>query len=196
MILFNFPIPLLALQILWINMVTDSLPAIALGRRKASKDIMFRKPRDPNKGILHNFTVFIIVALFVKIIGELILFSYGLGLDFSFGINSFDLDVSSYARTFILSGIVIFELFFAFVCNIEGKFDREHLLSNKLLIYSVLLVIALHIIVIYVPFFQNIFRLVPLSFIHWIYLFIFGISSILVIPITNFINGIFKKNSC
>ncbi|MDD3975542.1 MAG: HAD-IC family P-type ATPase [Candidatus ainarchaeum sp.] len=196
LILFNFPIPLLALQILWINMVTDSLPAIALGRRKASKDIMFRKPRDPNKGILHNFTVFIIVALFVKIIGELILFSYGLGLDFSFGINSFDLDVSSYARTFILSGIVIFELFFAFVCNIEGKFDREHLLSNKLLIYSVLLVIALHIIVIYVPFFQNIFRLVPLSFIHWIYLFIFGISSILVIPITNFINGIFKKNSC
>lgn len=190
----NFPVPLLALQILWINMITDSLPAIALGRRKASKNIMSRKPRDPKQGILHNFTSFIIVALFVKIIGSLALFAYGLSLDAGLGINSFNLGSFTFSRTLILTGIVIFELFFAFVCNIENKFDREHLLSNKFLIYSVLIVLGLHVFAVYTPFMQEIFKLVPLTLKHWGFVLLFGLSSILVLPITNLINRVFRKN--
>ena len=191
--IFNLPIPLLALQILWINMVTDSLPAIALGRRKASKDIMERPPRRKGEGIFNRFVVFIVVALIVKIVGELILFSYGMGLDISLGINTFDLATSSYARTIILTAIVVFELFFAFIVNAEGKFTKEHLLSNKPLIYSCLLVLVLQIFVVYNGFMQNIFHLVPLTVTHWIYIFIFGLSSMLVIPITNFVKKVLKK---
>lgn len=185
--IFAFPIPLLALQILWINLVTDSLPAIALGRKPASKDIMQRKPNKTRKNPFSSFTIFIVVALIVKIIGEILLFSYGLKIDASLGINPFDINQPSYARTLLLTGIVFFELIFAFACNSEGSFNLKKLFSNKMLIGSVILVLALQVFLIYNPFMQNAFNAVALSFKDWLYVLLFGIFSFTIIPIVNFL---------
>jgi P-type Ca2+ transporter type 2C len=189
-----FPIPLLALQILWINLVTDSLPAIALGRKPATKDIMLRKPNKHTGNSFKSFTTFIIIALVVKIIGEIILFSYGLNIDTSMGINPFDISQPSYARTLLLTGIVVFELIFAFACNSEGSFSPKRLFSNKMLIGSVILVLALQLFLIYNPFMQNAFNAVALSFKDWLMVLAFGLFSFIIIPITNFLEKIRSKS--
>lgn len=189
-----FPIPLLALQILWINLVTDFLPAIALGRKPATKDIMLRKPNKQDGNAFKSFTTFIIVALVVKIIGEIILFSYGLHIDASLGINTFDISQPSYARTLLLTGIVFFELIFAFACNSEGSFKLKKLFSNNMLIVSIILVLALHVFLIYNPFMQDAFNVVALSLKDWLMVLAFSLFSFIIIPITNFLEKAKAKN--
>ncbi len=181
-----FPIPILALQILWINLITDSLPAIALGRKPAAKNIMLRSPKVDKKETFRYFTVFIIVALIIKIVGELILFSYGLGIDTSLGIDSFDISQNSYARTLLVTAIVMFELIFAFACNSDGSLNPKRLFSNKFLNYSVLIVFGLQLFFVYNPFMQTAFNTMALSLMDWTYIFGFSLLSFLVIPITNF----------
>lgn len=180
-----FPIPILALQILWINLVTDSLPAIALGRKPAAKDIMLRKPQKNKKETYKSFMIFIIIALIIKITGEIILFSYGLQIDQSLGINSLDITQNSYARTLLVTSIVMFELIFAFACNSDGSLNPKRLFSNKFLNYSVLIVLILQLLFIYTPFMQIAFKTTSLSLIDWAYISLFGLLSFLVIPVTN-----------
>lgn len=187
--IFAFPLPVLALQILWINLVTDSLPAVALGRKPAAKDIMERSPKLDKKEIYKYFFIFIFVALFIKIIGEVIIFSYGLSIDKVLGINPFDLSMRSYARTLLVTSIVLFELIFAFVCNSDGSLNPKKLFSNKFLNYSVFFTFLLQLLFIYNPFMQTAFHTVSLSLKDWGVIFIFSLSSFLIIPITN----LFKK---
>lgn len=189
-----FPIPLLALQLLWINLVTDSLPAIALGRKPASKDIMLRKPNKQDGNAFKSFTTFIIIALIVKIIGEIILFSYGLKIDASLGINTFDITQPSYARTLLLTGIVFFELIFAFACNSDGSFKFKKLFSNSMLVVSILIVLALHLFLIYNPFMQDAFNVVALSLKDWLMVLVFSLFSFIIIPITNFLEKVRTRN--
>lgn len=189
-----YPIPLLALQLLWINLVTDSLPAIALGRKPASKDIMLRKPNKQDGNAFKSFTTFIIIALIVKIIGEIILFSYGLKIDASLGINTFDITQPSYARTLLLTGIVFFELIFAFACNSDGSFKFKKLFSNSMLVVSILIVLALHLFLIYNPFMQDAFNVVALSLKDWLMVLVFSLFSFIIIPITNFIEKVRTRN--
>lgn len=184
---FNFPLPVLALQILWINLVTDSLPAIALGRKKASKDIMLRSPKQNKKKIYNSFFIFIIVALIVKIIGEFLIFSYGLKIDVLLGINTLNLATPSYARTLLVTSIVFFELIFAFACNSDGSLSFKRLFSNKFLNYSILITFILQLFFIYNSFMQKAFAIVPLSLKDWGLVFMFGLSSFLIIPINNFL---------
>ncbi len=189
----NFPIPLLALQILWINLVTDSLPAIALGRKPAAKDIMLRKPNKNKGSVFKSFTTFIIVALIVKIVGEIILFSYGISVDNMLGNNPFDISHPSYARTLLLTGIVVFELIFALFCNSEGSIHPKKLFSNVFLIGSIALVLLLQLFLIYNPFMQEAFKTVALSLKDWLMVFVFAISSVVIIPVTNFFEKIKTK---
>ncbi|MFA5745481.1 MAG: cation-translocating P-type ATPase [archaeon] len=189
-----FPIPLLALQILWINLVTDSLPAIALGRKKAVDDIMSRKPNNNKDNSFKSFGTFIIIALIIKIVGEIILFSYGLQIDQSLGINPFDVTQNSYARTLLLTGIVMFELIFAFFCNSDGSLRLKKLFSNTFLIVSVVIVIALQLFLIYNPFMQHAFKTVALSLKDWGLIILFGLFSFFIIPLSNYLEKkIFKK---
>lgn len=184
-LLLRYPIPLLALQILWVNLITDSLPAIALGQKPASKSIMERHPTDSKKQTRKYFTIFIIVALIIKIFGEILLFSYGLNIDATLGINTFDISQNSYARTLLVTSIVVFELLFAFACNSDGSLRLKKIFSNKFLTYSVLIVFALQLFFIYSPFMQIAFHTAPLALIDWVYVFVFALSSFLVIPLVN-----------
>jgi len=157
-ILAKLPLPLLPLQILWINLVTDSFPALALGVEPADKDIMQKKPRNPKEGILKGIIAFIIVAGLLAFLSELIIFNWEYLLAGA---------VIAKTRTMVLTTGIMFEMLFVFTCRSDKSIFKLGLFSNKLLLYAVCIAIMLHIIAIYTPL-SLVFKLVPLSLADWL----------------------------
>ena len=151
-------LPLLPIQILWINLVTDSFPALALSNEKMESDVMKRKPS--KAGILDNMKIFI---LFVGLIAFLIDFLF-------FYINVSDINL---ARTMAVTASVVFQMFLVFNCRTSKSVFKAPM--NKSLFYAVGLSIGLHLIVLYTPL-NSLFYFVPLSFVNW--LSILGVSVI------------------
>lgn len=143
-VLFGLPQPLLPTQILWINLVTDGLPALALAGDTKDKGLLSRQPRDPNSQILTKKRI-----LFIG--------SVGFGLSFILLIL-FKILLSSYSETFsrtiTFNALIILHLFIALAVR-RGSF----LQPNKLLILTFIGTFLLQILITTVPFFQNIFHL-------------------------------------
>lgn len=188
----GFPLPILPLQILWINIATDALPALALGKSEASPEIMERKPRPKQENIFKKFFIFIFVAVILQTISNLLIYFYGLELDELHGIETADLSIASYARTLVFTEIVLFELFFAFVCKEEKKLSFKSIKSNKSLIWAVSISLLLQIMTIYAPFMQKVFKTLAIGPKEWLILILFASAAFLVPPITNFIKKIAK----
>jgi P-type Ca2+ transporter type 2C len=188
----GLPLPLLALQILWINIATDSLPALALGQQKANKDIMKEKPESKKGSIFKKFIIFILVASMLQLITNLILFFYGSHLDVLAGINTFDLSQPSHARTLVFTGIVLFELMLVFVCTSNKAVSIKEMFSNKYLLFAVLISFALQLFVIYNSFMQSVFKTVGLGWFEWLLVFIFSFTAFLVPLIEKLIKRIFN----
>ena len=183
----GLPLPLLPLQILWINIATDSLPALALGTSKADKDIMKEKPHPKKENIFKKFSIFIFVSAALQIIANLSLFFYGLTQDQVLGIDTANLSEASHTRTLVFTGVVVSELFFAFVCKEEKNITLKSFTNNKSLLLAVIASFLLQLVVIYVPFMQEVFNTVPLTLKEWGIVLFFSCSSFLVPPITTFI---------
>ena len=168
--------PLLAIQLLWVNLVTDSLPAIALGLEPPEKDIMNRKPRDPKKGI---FADGLWGKIFIEgtMIGMLTLFA------FSLGNNLYGLQVG---RTMAFVVLGLSELVHSFNLRSEDSIFKTNLLENKYLVGAFLIGVILQTIVVILPPIANLFDLTPLTNVQWLYTI--GIS---ILPI--FIMELQKK---
>ncbi|MEM7815588.1 MAG: calcium-transporting P-type ATPase, PMR1-type [Candidatus Aenigmatarchaeota archaeon] len=147
-------IPLTAIQLLWINLLTDGLPALALGADPPSKNIMERPPRNPKENILSKgmFTDMIIVGI-VMLVGTLSLFAYNLPSG------------GQKAITVAFTTIVVFEM--VRVQSVRAKY-KVGFFSNKKLLLAISSTILLQIIVIYLPFLQPIFETTPLDLADWI----------------------------
>ena len=150
--------PLLAIQLLWINLVTDSLPAIALGLEKPEKDIMQRKPVDSKKGIFAD-------GLWNKIIVEGIMIGVLTLVAFSIGNKYYGLEV---ARTMAFLAIGFLELIHSFNVKNERSIFEAGLFENKYLVESLVLGIFVQTIVVVVPAFASVFEVVPLNLTQWI----------------------------
>ena len=113
--LLAMPLPMLPIQILWVNLVTDGLPAIALGLEPPEPGIMNRKPRSVNEGVFSQGLGWIILSrgVFISII-TLISFSIGVYINSINGIDDLSL-----ARTMALTTLVIAQLFYVFECRSE-----------------------------------------------------------------------------
>lgn len=161
-ILAGWAVPLVPIQLLWINLITDSFPAFALGLEEGEKDIMDQKPRDPSEPILDRTMK---IALGFQSVGLTIaaLGSYRLGFIMA-GDVSDDLQLTI-ARTFCFVTLILGEMLRAYSARSEHKsvFSLK-LLSNKYLNYSVLGAIVMLFVVVYVPFLQPIFSTTTLSF--------------------------------
>jgi len=153
----HLPLPLIAVQILWVNLVTDGLPALALGVDPPDPDIMQRPPRDPKESI---FTARVNLLIAVGA-ATMALFTIPIFLSrLAFG--------ERVARTIVFTLIVMFEMFNAFNCRSE----RHSLLKvgfakNRFLLIAVATSILLQLAVIYIPFLQTIFETAPLSINDW-----------------------------
>ena len=145
--------PLLAIQLLWVNLVTDSLPAIALGLEPAEKDIMKRKPIDSKKGIFAD-------GLWNKIITEGIMIGMLTLIAFSIGNKYWGLDVG---RTMAFISIGLLELVHSFNIKSEKSIFKTGILENKFLIGSFILGIIVQVIVVLIPALANIFNVVKLT---------------------------------
>ena len=145
--------PLLAIQLLWVNLVTDSLPAIALGLEPAEKDIMKRKPIDSKKGIFAD-------GLWNKIITEGIMIGMLTLIAFSIGNKYWGVDVG---RTMAFISIGILELVHSFNIKSEKSIFKTGILENKFLIGSFILGIIVQVIVVLIPGLANIFNVVKLT---------------------------------
>ena len=180
-LLFSFPLPLLPLQILWVNLVTDGLPALALGSDPAEKDIMRRKPRSPKETILSGTKEFIITTTIISTIIVLGLFYF----EYS---TTGDLER---ARTVALSTLIFFELFLAFSCRSKTKnIFQLGFLTNKYLIGAVGLSIVLHLMLIYIPLTAEWFGLASIGFSDWAKILAASIIGVAVLEVRK----LFKSN--
>ena len=179
----GFPLPILPLQILWINIATDALPALALGSSPAENGIMEEKPHKKQESIFKKFFLFIIVAAFLQTIVNLAIYFYGMSLDTKAAIDIFNLSEPSHARTLVFTQIVMFELFFVFVCKQEKAPTLKSIFSNKPLIGAVLLSFILQLIMVYAPFMQAVFKTMPLRGIEWAIIALFA-STAFIVPAT------------
>lgn len=189
----GYPLPLLPLQILWINIATDALPALALGTTAARANIMEDKPRQKTENIFRKFLHFIVIAVILKVLGNLAIYFYGLNQDMINNIDMTSLATPSHARTLVFTGIVLFELAFAFVCTGEKYPTLKGIISNKKLWWAVLISLTIQILVIYTPFMQKIFKTTPLSLAEWVILFLLACSAFLVPPLTIITKKFLKK---
>ncbi|RYD04622.1 hypothetical protein N752_14710 [Desulforamulus aquiferis] len=157
-VLMGMPLPLVPIQILWMNLVTDGLPAMALGVDPAEKDIMYRRPRDPQESVFSD-------GLSWRILGTGTLFAIGTnGLCPGLMLGPVEL-----ARTMAFNTLVFFQLFFVFSCRSERHSILEvGLFGNPQLVLAVMISAALQLSVNYIGFLQPIFQTVPLELKHWV----------------------------
>lgn len=156
----GLPLPLMPIQILWVNLVTDGLPAMALGVDNADMDIMERPPRSPGESVFsHGLSRKIISRGLQICLQTLFIFIVAMIL------GDGDLKI---ARTMAFTTLVFSQLFHVFDCKSE-RFSpfQVGILSNPYLVGAVLCSITMQLSVIYLPFLQPIFKTVPLNMFQW-----------------------------
>ncbi len=156
-IMAGFPSPLTAIQLLWLNLVTDGAPALALGLEKGEPDIMDTPPRPVSEAII-NREMWARIGIQTVAIAAVTLTAYFIGLRF----------FPESARTMAFATISFSELLRAFT----SRSDRYPLLkvgifTNRAMLYAVATSALLLIVVIYVPFLQPIFDTVSLGATQW-----------------------------
>ncbi|MGD8737783.1 MAG: cation-translocating P-type ATPase, partial [Anaerolineae bacterium] len=148
----GMPLPLLPLQILWINLVTDGLPGLALGVEPPERDTMRRPPHDPQENIFgrglgrHVLWVGLLMGLVSLAMGY---WTWRTGWD--------------NWQTMIFTTLTLSQMAHALAVRSRESLFKVGLLSNKALLGAVLLTFVLQMAVIYVPFLQNLFRTDALS---------------------------------
>ena len=170
--------PLLAIQLLWINLVTDSLPAIALGLEPPEKNIMNRMPVDKKKGLFAD-------GLWNKIIVEGTMIGMLTLIAFSIGNKYYGLEV---ARTMAFVSLGMLELVHSFNIKSEKSIFKVGIFENKFLIGSFILGVFIQTIVVIVPTFANIFSLVPLNKIQWLITLFISFMPIPIVELQKKIN--------
>jgi Ca2+-transporting ATPase len=159
--LIGWQVPLVPIQLLWINLITDSFPAFALGLEKGESDIMDVEPRNPKEPIVDRQMS---IALAFQSIGLTIavLISYQLG--FIMAGNVDDKLQLTIARTFCFVTLIIGEMLRAYSARSEKvSIFKMNFLGNRYLNYSVLVAIILLFVVVYVPLLQSVFKTYSLS---------------------------------
>jgi P-type Ca2+ transporter type 2C len=162
------PLPLIPIQILWVNLVTDGLPAMALGLDRPEENVMKRKPRSPNEGVFSR-------GLGWKVVSRGFLIGLVTLLSFMIVYNN-DPAKLQYAQTVAFATLVMAQLIHVFDCRSEKSVLSRNPFGNQYLVWAVLSSLALMFVVIYYPPLQPIFHTLPVAAKDW--LLIVGLSSI------------------
>ena len=164
--LFYLPNPLTPIQILFVNLATDGLPAIALGIDPADKDIMRQAPREKNEGIFAR-------GLWEKIIVRGCLIGVCTLLSFMVG-RYYGMNLAT-CRTIALCTLVMSQLLHVFECRSERHSIFEiNVLSNIYLLGAVIVSITMVCCILYIPFLKGIFNTVSLNLGQWLLVIFFS----------------------
>ena len=164
----GLPMPLFPLQILWMNLITDGFPAIALGVDPPTPGIMRKPPRNPHEQIITRESILKIASVgTLMALGTLTIFIFYLS-----GVNA---SVEK-AVTVAFTTIIFYQLFIVFSARSdECTVLRLSPFSNPSLIYTVIISVLLQLVIIYWEPLQPIFHTVPLNWVDWV--LIVGVSS-------------------
>jgi Ca2+-transporting ATPase len=165
-------LPLLAAQLLWINLITDGPPALALGIDPKDPDVMERQPRSRGTGVLTTEDWWRLAGIgLIMMVGTLaVLDAYypgGLFTLFASGTAPNEAD-GTHARTMAFTTLMLFQLFNVFNCRSTWRSAFNGFFENKWLIAAVALSLFTQLLVIYVPFLQAAFHTVALSAFDWL----------------------------
>lgn len=179
----GMPMPLIATQLLWINLITDSLPALALGLDSGSTDVMKEQPRKLSEGFFANGGAAKILIAGV-LIGLVTIFGFWHGYN-QHGYSPFDSNVPQnvleYARTLAFMTLVSCQLFMSLSYNsIHHTILNGGLLRNKYLIGAVVVGFLMQTIVLYIPFLAEAFHLQPLHGEGWLWILGLGLIPMLL----------------
>ncbi|MFD0587928.1 calcium-translocating P-type ATPase, SERCA-type [Paenibacillus sp. GCM10027627] len=178
----GLPLPLVPIQILWVNLVTDGLPAMALGVDQAEKDLMQQKPRSAKENIFARRLGWKIVSRGI-LIGICTLGAFWITLLEGAG----DADGLVKAQTVAFATLVMAQLIHVFDCRSSRSIFHRNPFQNKYLVLAVLSSLLLMLGVLYIEALQPIFKTVPIGIREWclvlvaagIPTFVMGIGSVL-----------------
>ena len=157
-------LPLLATQILWINLATDAAPALAVGVDPADPDVMNDPPRQPGTPVIDRpmwFGIFFVGVVMAA--GTLLMLDYGLPGGLIAGSGDID-----YARTMAFTTLVFFQLFNVLNARSDTASAFHKLFTNKWIGLALLFSAALQLVVVYTPALQSAFGTMPLSPLDWL----------------------------
>ena len=172
----GWPLPLLPIHILWINLVTDGFPALALAVDPKDPDVMKRPPRDPQAPLLDRGR-FLTVCVQGLVMAAATLAVFGIAL-------SIVKDEVPFARTMTFTTLVLVQFLHAFTC----RHDRYSLFqvgvaSNRMLVGAVLVSALLQGAILLSPWGQEIFKVVPLPAEEWSVIAVFGVLPFLLMEL-------------
>jgi Ca2+-transporting ATPase len=182
-ILFFWPVPLLPTQILWINLVTDTLPALALGIDPGDKDVMKAKPRDPKESFFAEGAG-MRALIGGSLIGTLTLAAFYWGLyEHGYSMGSLEIpdEILTYARTMAFVVLAASQLFYSLSMRSATKsIFQVGLFTNKPLLVAIVAGLFLQLVVISVPFLASAFKVQNLSAFDWGLVFGFALVPLTV----------------
>ena len=180
-LLMRMPLPLIPLQILWINLITDSFPALTLVFEK-EENVMKTKPRK-EKSLLNGIWKFIIIG---GLLNFIVCFAvYLIGINNGLAIEQ--------TRTMVLTTGVLFELFFIYTCRSKKPLTEIGIFSNKWLNYAILFALVAQVILLYTPL-ATVFGVVPLTIHNLLFILPFAVSGLVVFEIFKFFRRKSKSN--
>jgi len=183
----GLPLPLLPTQILWINLVSDGLPAVALSVDPKEPDLMDKPPRDPKEGILRRIWRFVLVGASLDFVSSFTPFLCALTAGFTYwGPWGFNDPLTVKARTMAFTAVVFFEFFLAYNSRSETKsilrLGWKGITANKMLFYSIAVSMLLQVAIVYMPFLHPIFDTTALSPLELAICGLGALSGLLIFP--------------
>jgi magnesium-transporting ATPase (P-type) len=177
----GLPLPLLAVQLLWLNLVTNGIQDVALAFEGGEPGAMLKKPRKPGEKIFNGlmikqtFTSGMTIGLIASALW--------------FWLNNYT-DVEEFtARNMILMLMVFMQNFHALNCRSESSsIFRIPFSRNYVLVFGILIAQGIHILSLQLPFMQEILRVEPISFQYWIQILLLAVPVIIVLEIFKFIS--------
>ena len=179
-IMFGWSSPLTAIQLLWVNLVTDSLPAIALGLDTPDSDIMDKPPRSPKKGLFAD-GLWLTIIFEGLMIGALALLAFTIGANIFGGITA--------GRTMAFAVLSISQLVHAFNMRSEHSVFKAGIFKNPYLVLSLISGLILEVSVISVPYLANIFGVVPLNAMGWIVVTVLSVMPLIIVELQKFVSS-------
>ena len=177
-------LPILPVQILWINMSTAILLGLMLVFEAPEGNIMKRKPRNPKESILtKNIIIQMLVVGFYMLLASYAMFNYALSQGHSL----------EYARTVAVNIFVFVELFYLFSCKeLHTSIFKVNILNNKLLILGVFLMSFFQITFTHAPFMNTLFKSEGLEFSTWMQIIIISFCVLIIVEVKRFISSKFS----
>ena len=182
--LLNWPIPLLPIHLLWVNLLTDAFPALALGTEKKEPGLMTEPPRSPNESIINK-------DMLINIAVQSIVMTAAVLGSFYYGWQNYGLEMG---RTYALVTLIVSELLRAYTCRSEKHpLWKIGFFSNRNMNLATVFSFALLVVILLVPGLRDIFNVATLHFHDWDFVILVGLMPLVFGELTKVVKNIVRK---